>query len=140
MPLQLMIAVIVAGLTLAVALGWVLSIQTPAVIKTVGTDPTTVYVGDVPEDRSAVRTVPLLVTAYDASHAPIPDIVVTARGAVARTVVAHDADDGSADGTASFSALAVQLPPGVHLGEITLTIHKAGYPAKTWSVPVVRGA
>src|SRR3989442_15856714 len=51
MPLQLMIMVIVAGLTLAVVLGWILSIQAPAVIKSVTTSPSTVYLGNVPEDQ-----------------------------------------------------------------------------------------
>ena len=48
MPLQLMITVIVAGLVLAVVLGWTLSIQSPAVIKSVSTDPASVNVGNVP--------------------------------------------------------------------------------------------
>ena len=121
MPLQLMITVIVAGLVLAVVLGWVLTIQSPAVIKSVSTDPASVDLGNIPEDQVAWKMVTIRVTAYDAEGAPIRDVVVTAEGAVAGTVVAFDKDDGASDGTA------------------TLTVQKAGYPGKSWSIPVVRG-
>lgn len=140
MPLQLMIVVIVAGLSLAVVLGWTLSIQAPAVIKGVTTDPVTVRLGDVPEELAATKSVTIRVTAYDAKNAPIKDIVVTLAGAVVDTKVAQDRDDGSVDGTATFGGVAVTLPPGVVLGEITLTVQKAGYPSKSWTIPVVRGA
>lgn len=139
MPLQLMITVIVAGLVLAVVLGWVLAIQSPSVIKGVNTDPAIIDLGNVPEDQAATKTVRIRVTAFDAEGAPIPDIVVTAEGAIAATVVALDRDDGASDGTVSISVRA-HLPPRVNVGEISLTLQKAGYPAKSWSIPVVRGA
>ena len=140
MPLQLMILVIVAGLTLAVVLGWTLSIQSPAVIKSVSTDPATVYVGNVPEDQAATRVVTIRVSAYDGKNAPLQDIVVSLGGAVGGSQVALDRDDGALDGTATFTGVAVSLPPGVSVGEITLTIQKSGYPSKSWTIPVVRGA
>lgn len=139
MPLQLMITVIVAGLVLAVVLGWVLAIQSPSVIKSVSTDPAIVDLGDVPEDEAAAKTVRIRVTAFDAEGAPISDIVVTAEGAIATTVVALDRDDGESDGTVSISVRA-QLAPRLNVGEISLTVQKAGYPTRSWSIPVVRGA
>src|SRR5881409_1214027 len=99
MPLQLMITVIVAGLVLAVVLGWVLAIQSPSVIKSVNSDPAIVDLGDVPEDQGAAKTLKIRVTAYDAAGAPVVDSVVTAEGSVASTVVAIDRDDGTSDGT-----------------------------------------
>ena len=140
MPLQLMILVIVAGLTLAVVLGWTLSIQSPSVIKSVSTNPATVYLGNVADDAPASKSLTITVTAYDAKNAPIKDVVVTLGGAVAETQVAQDRDDGSLDGTATFPNVIVSLPPGVTVGEVTLTVQKAGYPSRAWTIPVVRGA
>ncbi len=141
MPLQLMITVIVAGLVLAVVLGWTLSIQSPSVIKSVTTDPTSVDLGNVPDDRAATKTgVTIRVTAYDAKNAPIKDAVVTLGGAVTNTLVRTDAEDGAVDGTVTFSGLTVSLPPGVSVGELALTIQKSGFPSKSWTIPVVRGA
>ncbi|MEK6851302.1 MAG: hypothetical protein AABY30_02055 [Candidatus Thermoplasmatota archaeon] len=140
MPLQLMILVIVAGLTLAIVLGWTLSIQSPSVIKSVSTNPTSVYVGNIPEDQAATSVLTISVTAYDAKNAPIKDLVVTLGGAVGQPHVAQDRDDGAVDGTATFTGVSVSLPPGVSVGEVTLTIQKSGYPSKAWTIPVVRGA
>ena len=140
MPLQLMITVIVAGLVLAVVLGWTLSIQGPSVIKSVSTDPASVDLGNVPDDRTATRTVTIRVTAYDAKNAPIKEALVTLGGAVGNTLVRGDGEDGTVDGTVTFTGVAVSLPPGVSVGEITLTIQKAGFPSKAWTIPVVRGA
>ena len=138
MPLQLMIMVIVAGLVLAVVLGWTLSIQGPAVIGSVSMDPATVGVGSVPDGLVASRTVAgLKVSSYDGRGQPIPGTVVTMTGAAARTYVAQDADN---DGTAVFGSVTVTLPPGVSVGELTLTVQKSGYPSKTVTVPVVRSA
>lgn len=136
MPLQLMIVVIVAGLVLAVVLGWTLSIQGPSVIKSVSTDPASVNVGNVDIDRPASKTLTVKVTAYDAKNAPIPDTIMTLGGAVAGAIVRQ----AGGDGTATFSNVAVTLPPGVSVGELTVTIQKSGFPTKSWSIPVVRGA
>lgn len=140
MPLQLMILVIVTGLVLAVVLGWTLSIPGPTVIKSVSTDPASVDLGNVPEDATASKTLTIRVTAYDAKNAPLKDAVVTLGGAIARTYVSADGDDGALDGTATFAGVLVSLPPYVSVGEVTITIQKAGYPSKAWSIPVVRGA
>lgn len=138
MPLQLMILVIVAGLTLAVVLGWTLSIQGPSVISSVSTTPATVELGATPEDQVASRTVTIQVSAFDGKAQPVRGIVVTIRGAVDKAYVAQDGDDGAVDGTAAFSGVRVSLPPGVATGDLALTIQKSGYPARTWSIPVVR--
>ncbi len=136
MPLQLMIMVIVAGLTLAVVLGWILSVQTPAVIKGVSTSPATVDLGNIPIDQQASRGVSVTVAAYDGRNARIPGIAVTLGGAVESTYASVDEDN---DGAVTFPNVGVFLPPGVSAGEVTVTIQKAGYPTKTWSIPVVRG-
>ncbi len=140
MPLQLMITVIVAGLVLAVVLGWTLSIQGPTVIKSVSTEPTNVDLGNIPEDLPATKTIAIRVTAFDAKNAPIKEAIVTIGGAVAKTLVRQDGEDGAVDGTVTFSSVTVSLPPRVSVGELTLTVQKAGFPSKSWSIPVVRGA
>jgi len=141
MPLQLMILVIVAGLVLAVVLGWTLSIQGPSVIKSVNVDPPSVDLGNIPEDKPASTTVNrILVTAYDAKNALVKDTTVTITGSVPSTLVRQDGEDGSVDGVVTFPSVKVSLPPGVTVGELTLTIQKAGFPSKSWSIPVVRGA
>ena len=137
MPLQLMITVIVAGLVLAVVLGWTLSIQSPAVIKSVSTDPESVTIVAPSGEQVAKTTLTVRVSAFDAKDQPIRGIVVTMTGSAARTYVAQDSADGT-DGTATFSGVTAVLPPGVTVGELTLTIQKSGYPSKTWSIPVVR--
>src|SRR2546427_1441782 len=102
MPLQLMIMVIVAGLTLAVVLGWILSIQAPAVIKSVTTSPSTVYLGNVPEDQPATKVITLTVTAYDAKNAPLKEIAVALGGAVAGPRVAPDPGAAGVGGPAAL--------------------------------------
>ncbi len=139
LPLQLMITVIVAGLTLAVILGWVVAIQTPAVIRGANVEPHAVDLGDVPIDEPAAKTLTVKVVVYDAKNAPIKGAVVVVSGAVATPVAAQDGDDGEVDGTVTFRNLRVILPPGVSIGELTFTIQKAGYPSKIWTIPVVRG-
>ena len=106
MPLQLMILVIVAGLVLAVVLGWTLSIQGPSVIKSVNVDPPSVDLGNIPEDKPASTTVNrILVTAYDAKNALVKDTTVTITGSVPSTLVRQDGEDGS-DGVAEDHVLA----------------------------------
>jgi hypothetical protein len=139
MPLQLMILVIVTGLVLAVVLGWTLSIQGPTVIKSVSTDPESITIAAPSAEQAATKTVTIKVSAFDAKDQPVRGIVVSLGGAVARPYVAQDSADGT-DGTATFAGVTVVLPPGVTLGELTLTIQKSGYPTRMWSIPVLRGA
>src|SRR2546428_11762854 len=65
MPLQLMIAVIVAGIALAIILGWVLSIQTPNAFFNDAATPETVNIQGVPLAQEATKTVTITVRAYD---------------------------------------------------------------------------
>jgi len=110
------------------------------VIKSVNVDPPSVDLGNIPEDKPASTTVNrILVTAYDAKNALVKDTTVTITGSVPSTLVRQDGEDGS-DGVVTFPSVKVSLPPGVTVGELTLTIQKAGFPSKSWSIPVVRGA
>src|SRR5438309_1199333 len=65
MPLQLMIAVIVAGIALAIILGWVLSIQTPNAIGRVDGTPEPVNIQGDPLAQAATKTVTITLRAYD---------------------------------------------------------------------------
>src|SRR2546428_10870399 len=71
LPLQLMIAVIVAGIALAIILGWVLSIQTPNAISRVEATPETVSISGVPTNDKATKTVTITVRAFDQKGNPV---------------------------------------------------------------------
>ena len=81
MPLQLMIAVIVAGIALAIVLGWVLSIQTPNVISRVEATPETVSITGAPTNQEATKTVTITVRAFDGKGNVIAGVVVSLNGA-----------------------------------------------------------
>ncbi len=136
LPLQLMIAVIVAGIALVIILGWVLSIQTPNAISRVETTPETVPI-DEPREQAGTATVTITVRAFDQKGNPIPGIVVSLDGAgvsVARTDVA----DGTSDGAVTFSNVEVRLPANVLTAKIDVTVEASGFPRGMDDILVVR--
>ena len=137
MPLQLMIAVIVAGIALAIILGWVLSIQTPNAIGRVDATPETVNIQGVPLAQEATKTVTITVRAYDQKGNAIPGIVVILRGAGLEKA-GTDAGDGALDGTATFTNVQVRVPAHALTAKIGVTVEASGFPTKTDDILVVR--
>ncbi|HKZ48496.1 MAG TPA: hypothetical protein VJ397_06895 [Thermoplasmata archaeon] len=130
MPLQLLIMVIVAGLALAVILGWVLSVPQPSVIKTVSPNHTTVAIANAPVDSTAKKSLAFTVAVFDASNGPVKNVVVTLDGALtAGQVTKADADDGTVDGVVSFGQVEFKLPPGASTGTVQVTAFKTGHTA-----------
>jgi len=132
-----MIAVIVAGIALAIILGWVLSIQTPNAIARVDATPETVNIQGVPLAQEATKTVTITVRAYDQKGNAIPGIVVALRGAGVQTA-GTDAGDGTSDNTATFSNVRVSVPANSLTAKIDVTVDASGFPTKTNQILVVR--
>jgi len=137
LPLQLMIAVIVAGIALAIILGWVLSIQTPNAISRVETTPETVSIEGAPATQEATKTVTITVRAFDQRGNLIPGIVVSLNGAgVSRA--GTDAGDGTADGVVTFSSVQVRIPANSLTAKIDVTVEASGFPRGMDDILVVR--
>ncbi len=136
LPLQLMIAVIVAGIALAIILGWVLSIQTPNAISKVEVDPESVSIGGFSMGETATKVVSFTVRAYDQKGNPIPGTAVSLQGAGA-SVVRLDGADGT-DGAVAFPNVEVRILPGQLTATVLVTVEVAGYPTETGQVLVVR--
>ena len=137
LPLQLMIAVIVAGVALAIILGWVLSIPAPSVISRVEATPETVTIEGAPANEVATKTVTITVRAFDQKGNAIVGIVVSLEGAgvaSART----DAADGASDGVVTFSNVVVRVPANVPTAKIDVTVEASGFPRGTDDIIVVR--
>ena len=131
MPLQLLILVIVAGVALAVILGWVLSLPPPAVIKTVSLSHGSVPIPSAPIDREAKKSVATFtVTAFDSENAPVRNVIVTIEGSVTGGYVARtDGDDSTVDGVVTFSNLEFRLPAGAATGSVRVSVQKSGFTA-----------
>ena len=134
-----MIAVIVAGVALAIILGWVLSIRTPNVISRVDSTPETVNIANAPMGHLATATVTITVRAFDQKGNAVSGIAVTLRGSgMERTEIQTDAGDGTADGTATFANVHVQIPANSPTARIDVTVEASGFPTETDSIIVVR--
>lgn len=132
-----MIAVIVAGIALAIVLGWVLSIQTPNVISRVEATPETVSIAGVPSSQEATKTVTITVRAFDGKGNVIAGAVASLNGAGLGTAKA-DRDDGAADGAVTFVNVQVRIPAGVLTAKIEVTVEASGFPTATDDILVVR--
>ena len=139
LPLQLMIAVIVAGIALAIILGWVLSIQTPNAISRVEATPETVSISGVPTNDKATKTVTITVRAFDQKGNPVGGIIVSLAGAgVSEPRARQDADDGARDGTVTFSNLEVQVPASALTAKIDVSVEASGFPRASDDILIVR--
>ncbi len=139
LPLQLMIAVIVAGIALAIILGWVLSIQMPNAISRVETTPETVSIQGVPTNELATKTVTITVRAFDQKGNPVGGIIVSLEGpGVNQPLARQDGDDGTRDGTVTFPNLQVRIPANSLTAKIDVTVEASGFPRGTDDILVVR--
>ena len=136
LPLQLMIAVIIAGIALAIVLGWVLSIQTPNAISRVEVSPDTVSITGSMPNQDATKNMTFVVRAFDQRGNPIPGIAVSLRGAGV-SVVQLDAADG-ADGAVTFQSVVVRIPAYQLTAKIDVTVEASGYPDAADDILVVR--
>jgi len=137
MPLQLMIAVIVAGIALAIILGWVLSIPSPNAISRVETTPETVSIEGAPANEEASKTVTITIRAFDQKGNAIAGIVVRLEGAGVH-IARADSFDGASDGTVTFSNVQVTIPANVLTRKIDVTVEASGFPTGTAGILVVR--
>lgn len=142
LPLQLMIMVVVAGVALAIILGWVLSIPTPNVIRDVRwsvryADGSSRQTVDVPSGEGSVQ-VDIAVSAYDQRGNAIVGVSVTLNGAGVSQKTRVDGADDPADGTAVFPAMQVLLPSESGPASISVVVQKSGYPPSTTQSILVR--
>ncbi|MGA1820775.1 MAG: hypothetical protein ACMUHU_07200 [Thermoplasmatota archaeon] len=112
MPLQLMIAVVVAMAALGIVIGWlVIAGDTDATLKRMTTDPETVVL----EGSGRVNgTVEMTVYVYDSEGNEVDDVILTFSGAVEeRTVMKIDSGD-TVEITASLSSNADTAVMDIH--------------------------
>lgn len=137
LPLQLLIVVIVAGVALAIMLGWVFSIQSVNVIKSISADPDRIEITGSSIDQEAKKTLTIKVRVYDQNNNPLSNVVVSLNGAGVLSTHADD-DDGTVDGMVTFSSVQAKVPIGQTTATIKVTAEKAGFPTKETSILVVR--
>jgi len=130
MPLQLLILVIVAGVALAIILGWVLSVQPPSVIKTVSPNHTSIAITGGAPDGVAKKSLTFSVSVLDASDEPVRNVVVSLDGAVTGgSITKSDSDDGTVDGIVSFGSVEFRLQSGSSRGTVRVTAFRTGFTA-----------
>jgi len=132
-----MIAVIIAGIALAIILGWVLSIQTPSSIARVEVSPESVSVTGFGANQEARTTVSFVVRAYDGKGNPVVGTAVSLQGAGVSVARLDEAD--GADGAVAFPDLEVRIPAGQLTSRIVVTVEAPGHPSVTDDILVVRG-
>jgi hypothetical protein len=137
LPLQLMIAVIVAGIALAIILGWVLSIQTPNAIARVEATPETVAITGVPSAQPATKTVTITVRAFDQKGNPVGGIIAKLEGAGV-SKADTDATDGASDGSVTFPNVVVRLAENQLTAKIRVTVEASGFPNAGDEIIVLR--
>ena len=89
---------------------------------------------DLPPGRYTIT-----VRAFDQKGNAVSGIAVTLRGSgMERTEIQTDAGDGTADGTATFANVHVQIPANSPTARIDVTVEASGFPTETDSIIVVR--
>ncbi len=141
MPLQLMIIVLVAGVSMAIILGWTTGLSAPQTIASVTSSPGEIEVSDGNGDgmfTAEGQSVNVYVS--DSEGKPVEGATVILEGGCAL------ADDGGtphattdARGVASFSSLTVQKYGG-SVGFITVTVVKSNcVSTASLTIPVIAG-
>ncbi|MDD1769503.1 MAG: carboxypeptidase-like regulatory domain-containing protein [Methanomassiliicoccales archaeon] len=141
MPLQLMIIVLVAGVSMAIILGWTSGLSAPQTIASVTSNPNEIEVAD--GDGDGLFTADSLgveVYVADSEGKPVEDATVILEGGCALNTdggTPHATTDSH--GVASFSSLTVQKY-GSSVGFITVTVVKSNcVSTASLTIPIIAG-
>lgn len=126
MPLQLMIAVVVAMAALGIVVGWlVIAGDTDATLKRMTTDPETVVLTG---SGRVNGTVEMTIYVYDSEGNEVDDVILTFSGAVEeRTVMKIDSGDtvlitASLSSNADTAVMDIQAEKGGGMGTTDTTV------------------
>ena len=141
MPLQLMIIVLVAGVSMAIILGWTSGLSAPQTIASVTSDPGEIEVSDGDGDGLfTADEIEINIHVADSQGKPVEGATVILEGGYAL-----DEDGGTphattnSKGVASFSSLTVQKYGG-SVGFITVTVVKSNcVSTASLTLPVITG-
>jgi hypothetical protein len=141
MPLQLMIIVLVAGVSMAIILGWTSGLTAPQTIASVTSSPSEIEVSDIDGDGLFTADgLSLSIHVADSAGKPVEGATVILEGGCAL-----DGDGGTphantdSRGVASFSSLTVQKYGG-SVGFVTVTVVKSNcVSTASLSIPVIAG-
>jgi len=141
MPLQLMIIVLVAGVSMAIILGWTSGLGAPQTIASVTSDPSEIEVSDGNGDGLfSADGLCIDIHVADSEGKPVEDATVILEGGCALTPdggTPHATTDSK--GAASFSSLTVEKY-GSSVGFITVTVVKSNcVSTASLTIPVIVG-
>jgi len=140
LPLQLMIMVVVAGVGMAIILGWMSGLQPPASIGSVHANPAEIVMTDEDGDGIFEKDgLDIVVTVVDSEGKGIAGVTVILEG----SGISYDGSQGKVYGTTdsngvvSFEDLSAKRTVGT-LGFVTVTATKSGYGTHTGlEIPVI---
>lgn len=143
LPLQLLIMAVVAGLALAVVIGWFSGINGTPVksIKSISIEPSPILTSNPGINVQATKKVDVTVCAFDQGDSKIKGVTVHLSGVgVDKTATdgKNNDADGSEDGCVKFTGVQVTLPPGISTSELDVEVSASGYPSRTDLTPVYR--
>ena len=138
LPLQLMILVLIAGVGMAIILGWMGNLSPPSTIAVANASPSEITLSDADSDGIfTVDEVSLIISVQDQNGNPVPGASVLLSGSGVATEegkAPHALTDG--EGKASFHGLSVQHA-GRSVGFVTVTVIKSGFASSgTVTIPV----
>lgn len=141
MPLQLMIIVLVAGVSMAIILGWTSGLSAPQNIASVTSNPSEIEVADGNGDGLfTVDGLGVEVYVADSQGKPVEGATVLLEGGCVLSSeggVPHATTDSS--GVASFSSLSVEKY-GASVGFITVTVIKSNcVSTASLTIPIIAG-
>jgi len=139
LPLQLMIIVMVAGISMAIILGWTSGLSAPKSISTLVSDPLEIVAEDDNGDGTYTASgVDMTISVLDNEGNGVEGATVILEGGGIETsqgAVPHATTDGS--GVAHFDSLEVSKY-GNSVAFVTVTVVKSNYvSAATLSIPVI---
>lgn len=136
LPLQLLIAVVVSGIVLAIVLGWLASIEPPKSIRSIQVTDGNEQVDSIEFDSETGDVFPqrITVVVYDQDMNPLEGALVYAHGCgVSEYKTTNE------DGEARIDVSDAFLPDGgLPVGHLNIFVEKSGYVKSERTFPIVR--
>ncbi|MFQ6106499.1 MAG: carboxypeptidase-like regulatory domain-containing protein [Thermoplasmata archaeon] len=136
LPLQLLVAVVVTGIVLAMILGWLTSIETPKSIRSVQITDGKEQIDSIEYDSETGSVLPKKITVLvlDQDLNPLAGALVLVQGCGVAEYKTTDED-----GEARIDVSDAFLPDsGTPLGHLDIVVEKSGYIRLDRAIPVVR--
>lgn len=136
MPLQLLIMVIIAGIVIAIVLGWLFSIQGPRSIKDIEVRDGNTIISHITYDAGTGKVEPkrVIVKIYDQDSNPLAGALVVISGSGV-----NDFGTTNDKGEVKLDVSEARLPSqGSPIGHISIQAEKSGYLKLETDLPIVR--